>query len=79
MCAISGLRAWCCGWQDLPDGRASTIRNVRGSVSSFGSDGPSVMTGCREGVATCLKRLNSNIISFDSCPSTPKHTLSPDI
>ena len=63
------------GMRDLPDGRASTIeksvldflhdnRLEIGSVSSFGSDGASVMTGCREGVATRLKRLNNNIISI---------------
>ena len=33
-------------------------------MSSFGSDGASVMTGCREDVATCLKWLNNNIISI---------------
>ena len=32
-------------------------------ISSFGSDGASVMTGRNEGVATRLKRLNNNIIS----------------
>ena len=34
------------------------------NVSSFGCDGASVMTGCREGVATQLKCLNKNIISI---------------
>ena len=31
---------------------------------SFGSDGASVMSGSREGVARYLKQLNSNIISI---------------
>ena len=54
------------GIRDIVDGRAATIKKCIldflhdtlfdiNNVSSFGSDGASVMTGCREGVATQLK------------------------
>ena len=63
------------GIRDLPDGRAVTIEKSLSTflqdinfhvtdISSFGSDGASVMTGRREGVATLLKRINNNIISI---------------
>ena len=63
------------GIRDIVDGRAATIKKCIldflhdtrfdiNDVSSFGSDGASVMTGCREGVATQLKCLNKNIISI---------------
>ena len=62
------------GIRNLPDGRAETIEKFLleflqdihfsvSDISSFGSDGASVMTGRNEGVATRLKRLNINIIS----------------
>ncbi len=61
--------------KDIPDGRASTIeKSVLDilqesglditNVSSFGSDGASVMTGRRTGVAARLKALNGNLISI---------------
>ena len=63
------------GIYDLPDGKTRTIRSVSSTicmtnkfsindVSSFGSDGANVMTGCREGVATQLKSHNSSMISI---------------
>ena len=60
--------------KNLPDGRASTIEKSVvdilldngldiANLSSFGSNGASLMTG-RKGVATRLKALNGNIISI---------------
>lgn len=62
-------------FDDFIDGGASTIeKSVLDllndnslditNVSTFGSDGASVLTRRRKGVATCLKWLNSNIISI---------------
>ena len=60
---------------DIEDGRATTIVDAIttylcesaeldiGRLSSFGSDGASVMTGCRGGVATLLRARNSKMIS----------------
>ena len=59
---------------DIDDGKAATIVDTITSYlqssrldlktfSSFGSDGASVMTGCRGGVATLLRSLNNKMIS----------------
>ena len=59
---------------DIEDGKATTIVEAITSylhysrldfhhLSSFGSDGASVMTGCHAGVATLLCSLNSEMIS----------------
>ena len=59
---------------DLEDGKAPTITNAipaylesadldNQKMSSFGSDGASVRTGCRTGVATQLSALNQQMIS----------------
>lgn len=61
--------------KDLADGTASSIEKAIldflhcanfdiADVSSFGSDGASVMTGRKSGVAARLQRLNKNIISI---------------
>ena len=63
------------GIRDLSDGRAATIETAVlefleekdfdiANVSSLGSDGAAVMTGRKDGVATRLRRLNSNLISI---------------
>jgi hypothetical protein len=60
---------------DLPDGKACTITQALiaylqsfglsiDSLSSFGSDGASVMTGRHSGVAARLCRLNGQIIQI---------------
>ena len=62
---------------DLEDGKAPTITNAitaylesadldTQEMSSFGSDGASVMIGCRTGVATQLSALNQQ--NNDICP-----------
>ena len=73
-CVVNGVRnCHLLGIRDLFNGTADAIEtsvfqylqdvNLDISVvSSFGSDGASVMTGRREGVATRLKRLNNCII-----------------
>ena len=59
---------------DLEDGKALTITNAITSylecsglgienMSSFGSDGASVMVGCRSGVATQLSARNRQMVS----------------
>ena len=77
-CVMNGvLNCHLLGIRDLFNGTADAIEtsvlqylqdvNVDISVvSSFGSDRASVMTGRREGVATCLKRLNNQGRSKDS-------------
>ena len=61
--------------KDLADGTATSIEKATldllhtaifdiGDVSSFGSDGASVMTGRKNGVAGRLQRLNCNLISI---------------
>ena len=55
---------------DIDDGKATTILphlessgKDLNNISSFGSDGASVMIGCCGGVATLLHSLNNEIIS----------------
>ena len=72
-CVVDGeLRSHFLGMKDLINGTAETIETslvqflqyVGLNVSSFGSNGASVMTGRQNGVATQLWRMNSGIVSI---------------
>lgn len=75
-CVVNGeLMSHFFGVRDLFNGTAGTIKTSMlqfladvglslNNVSSFGSDGASVMAGRRAGVATQLQRVNSGIVSI---------------
>ena len=75
-CVVDGeLKSHFLGMRDLFNGTAETIETSLlqflqdvglslSNVSSFGSDGASVMTGSKTGVATRLQRVNSGIVSI---------------
>ena len=75
-CVVDGeLKSHFLGIKDLFNGTAETIETSLlqflqdvglslSNVSSFGSDGASVMTGRQNGVATRLQRVNSGIVAI---------------